>query len=81
VESSLQIARRRHADDVIAGVDEVDLAGHARRHIGQQVEGRAAEVIELDILFKGCAPCSFEDHAGIADGRAASVRMDPPRSR
>ena len=42
----LQHVRSRHRDDVVARIDEVDLAGDATRERREQVEGRAADVVE-----------------------------------
>ena len=36
----------RHGDDVVAGIDEVDVAGHAGREIGQQIERGTADLVE-----------------------------------
>ena len=36
----------RHRDDVVAGIDVVDFAGHAGRQVGQQIERRAADLVD-----------------------------------
>ena len=41
-----QLFRPRHRDDVVAGIDIVDLAGDAARQIRQQIERGAAELIQ-----------------------------------
>src|ERR1700726_489700 len=38
----------RHGDDVVAGIDEMDLAGDPGGEVGQEVEPGAAEVVEGD---------------------------------
>ena len=35
-----------HADDVVAGIDVVDLAGDAARQVGEQIERRLADVLD-----------------------------------
>src|SRR4051794_30176720 len=41
-------ARARHRDDVVAAVDVMDLAGDAAREIGEEVERRAADLLDRD---------------------------------
>src|SRR5258706_1661123 len=41
-----QIIRLRHRDDVVARIDEMDLAGDAGREVGKQIEPGAAELVE-----------------------------------
>src|ERR1700743_2473945 len=41
--------RRRDADDVVAGVDVMDLARHADRQIAEQIGGGAADLVERDV--------------------------------
>src|SRR6516162_5296630 len=36
----------RHGDDIVAGIDKMNLAGDAGREIRKQVESGAAEVVE-----------------------------------
>ena len=38
----------RHGDDVVAGIDEVDVAGDAGRQIRKKVERSAADLVERD---------------------------------
>src|SRR5262249_58583247 len=41
-----QVVRLRHRDDVVAGVDEMHLAGDAGREVGQKVKPGAAELVQ-----------------------------------
>src|SRR5262245_49963697 len=36
----------RHGDDVVAGIDEVDLAGDAGREVGEEIERGAADLVQ-----------------------------------
>src|SRR5688500_18148530 len=38
-----------HPDDVVAGIDVVDLARHATGQVGQQIERRAADVLDRHV--------------------------------
>src|SRR5258708_35163462 len=59
---------RFHADDVIAAVDVVGLAGHARRKVAQQIQPGAADILDRDIALQGrVVLVPFEDVAHIAD--------------
>lgn len=46
----LSVFRARHRDDVIAGIDVVDLAGDAE--VGQQIKRGAAEFVQRDAAAK-----------------------------
>src|ERR1700757_177866 len=64
-----------HADDVVTGIDVVDLAGHAAREIGDEIDCGVAD------LFDGYAAAQrrvvfvpFQDIAEVADpGRGQSL--------
>src|SRR4249919_4074340 len=82
VVASLAIAaqrlRVRHGDDVVAGIDEVDFAGHAGGEVGQQVERGAAELVEGDAAMQRRMPLlEGEHHARVADA-GAGERADRP---
>src|SRR3954471_1655603 len=74
-----------HADDVIAAIDVVDLAGDGGRQIAQQVDAGAADIIDRDVaLQRGVVLVPFEDVVEIADprggkrpDRAGGDRVDP----
>src|SRR5580700_2763682 len=41
--------RPLHAEDVIAGIDVVDLAGDAARKVGQEIERAVADLLDGDV--------------------------------
>src|SRR4051794_19624008 len=41
-----------HPDDIVAGVDVVDLAGDSAGEVGQQVQPRAADVVDRHVAAK-----------------------------
>ena len=47
-----QIIRLRHRDDVVARIDEMDLAGDAGREVAEQIEPGATELVERDTAFE-----------------------------
>src|SRR5690606_17288763 len=44
----LQAGEPRHRDDVVARIDEMDLAGHRGGEVGEQVQRRVADLLERD---------------------------------
>ena len=38
-----------HADDIVAGIDMMDFAGHAGRQVGQEIEARAAHILDRHV--------------------------------
>src|SRR5260370_41698455 len=42
-----------HADDVIAAIDMVDLAGDPGRQIAQQIDPGAADILDRDVALQG----------------------------
>ena len=66
-----------HADDMIAGIDMVDLAGHAARHVGEQVHSGMAHVFDGHIApQRRVAFVPSQDIAEAADaGGGRRVRM------
>src|SRR5947207_529466 len=57
-----------HANDVIAAVDMMDLAGDARRQIAQQIESGAADILDRGIaLQRRIVLIPFEDVVEVAD--------------
>src|SRR6185437_14048957 len=67
---------RLHADDVIAAIDVMDLAGDARAQRAQQIKAGAADLFERDVaLQRRVVLVPFEDVAEIADARRGE-RLD-----
>ena len=59
-----------HADDMIAGVDVMYFAGDAARHVGEQIRGRLADILDGDVAAqRRVVLVPFENVAEIADGR------------
>src|SRR5690606_13529712 len=69
---------RLHADDVVAGIDVVDLAGDAARQVGQKIEARAADLLDGDgLLQRRVVFVPLEDVAEVADA-GGGQRLDRP---
>ena len=67
----LQVLRPRRGDDVVAGIDVVDFAGDAARQGRQQIDRRAADLLERDgAAQRRMALLEIEHGAGIADAGA-----------
>src|SRR5262249_44477085 len=49
---SPQGIRMRHSDDVVAGIDEVNFAGHTGRKVGEKIKTSAAEIVERDTAMQ-----------------------------
>src|SRR3546814_21167811 len=65
-----------HADGVIARVDMVGFAGDAASEIAQQIERRAADVVDRDVAAqRGVMFIPLEDQAEVADS-ARDKRLD-----
>src|SRR3954454_390298 len=63
-----RIVHRDHADGMVPGIDMMDLAGHARAQVAQQVEGGVADFLGADIALKRRVQLvPFQDIAEIAD--------------
>src|SRR3546814_4043459 len=68
-----------HADGVVSRIDMMRLARNARREVAQQIERRAAHVVDRDVAAqRGVMLVPFEDQAEIADSRRGE-RLDRPR--
>src|SRR3546814_5537006 len=68
-----------HADGVIARVDMVGFAGDAASEIAQQIERRAADVVDRDVAAqRGVMFIPLEDQAEVADS-ARGKRLDRSR--
>src|SRR6185437_8335018 len=68
---AIERRRGRYADDVVAGVDEVHLAGDAARQVAEQIGGGAADLVERDVeLERRLRLVPLEHGPGVADGRA-----------
>src|SRR5262245_1394834 len=66
-----QGVRMRHGDDVVAGIDKMNFAGHAGRKLGEEIEAGAAEIVEGDAAAqRRVALLEGEHHARIADAGA-----------
>ncbi len=78
-----------HGDDVVAGIDEVDVAGHAGGQIGEEIECRAADLVEGHAAAQGRVPllegehlpCLADAGAGQRADRASGDRIDADRRR
>src|ERR1700688_3888971 len=69
----------RHGDDIVAGIDEMDLAGDAAREIREQIKSGAAEIVKAPPASERGVPLlEREHHARIADP-GAGQRADRPR--
>src|ERR1700741_3531706 len=78
---ALEIGRGRNAHDGVAGVDEGDLARHARREIAKQVECRSAHMFQFQVLLeRRVVLVPFEDSARVADGGARPRALSRRRS-
>src|SRR3546814_14517069 len=71
---------RLHADDVVAGVDVMDLAGDARGQVGHQVQPGAADILEGDVAAqRRVVLVPLQDVAEVADA-GGGQRLHRPRS-
>ena len=76
--TAFQLFRARHRDDVVAGIDIVDFAGDAARQIRQQIQRRAAELIQRHAAAERRMLLLEREHrARIADA-GAGQRADRP---
>ena len=67
-----------HADDVIAAIDVMHLAGDALGQIAQQIEPGAADLLDRDVALQGRVQLvPAQDVAEIADARGGQ-RLDRP---
>ena len=86
---AFRLFRPRHRDDVVAGIDEVDFAGDAAGEIRQQIQRRAAELVERDaaaerrmLLLEGEHRARIADAgAGQRADRAGRNRVDADAAR
>src|SRR5262249_15484981 len=61
---------RLHADDVVAGIDVVHLAGDGSRQVGEEIEGSVTDLLDGDRAFhRRVQLVPFEDIAEVADPR------------
>src|ERR1700731_817578 len=68
IDPASEIGARRHADDVVSGIDEVNFPGDGGRQIAQQIERSIADVIQLNILLERTVrPVPAKHDAGLAD--------------
>ena len=49
VDAEIRGVRMLHADDMVAGIDVMHLAGDATRHVGEQIRRRFADVFNCHI--------------------------------
>src|SRR5690348_12390017 len=69
-DGDIRRVHRLHADDVIAAIDVVHLAGDARAQIAQQIEPGAADLLDRDVaLERRVVLIPFENIAEVADAR------------
>src|SRR5262249_2159096 len=67
-----------HADDVIAGIDVMDLAGHGARHVGEEIDCGLADLVDRDrAAERRVELVPFQDVAEIADA-GSGQRLDRP---
>src|ERR1700723_2593163 len=67
-----------HADDVIAAIDVVNLAGHPGRQIAQQVKPGAADILDRHVALQWRVELvPFEDVVEISDA-VGRERLDRP---
>src|ERR1700681_986312 len=67
-----------HADDVIAAIDVMDLAGHPGGEIAEEVDPGAADILDGDVALQRCVVLvPLEDVAEIADA-GGGKRLDGP---
>src|SRR6266853_1154855 len=72
----------RHGDDVVAAIDEMDLAGDAGREVGEEVEAGAAELVEGNAAAqRRMALLEAEHVARIGDAGARKGTDRPGRYR
>ena len=77
-----QLVRPRHRDDVVAGIDEMDLAGDAAGQIRQQIKRGAAELVERDAAAAAAnASAGTRTCARIADAGAGQRADRAGRNR
>src|SRR5271156_2858185 len=68
-----------HADHVIAGIDVVDLAGDAARHVGEQIGAGLADLLDGDVApQRRIVLVPLQNVAEVADARSGE-RLDRPR--
>src|SRR3984957_18060775 len=68
-----------HADDVIAGVDMVDFAGDAARHVGERIGAGLPDFLDGDIAAqRRVILIPLQDIAEVADA-GGGERLDRPR--
>src|SRR3546814_17332943 len=68
-----------HADGVVSRVDMMRFARNARREVAEEIERRAAHIVDRDVAAqRGVMLVPFEDQAEIAAARC-SERLDRPR--
>src|SRR5262249_12177465 len=59
-----------HPDDVIAGIDVMDLAGHAARHVGEQIDRGGADLLDRHgTAQRRVELVPFENIAEVPDAR------------
>src|SRR5580704_1027022 len=77
----------RHGDDVVAGIDEVNFPGHARRKAGEQIKSGAAQIVERDTAMQRRVTLLKGEHrtrityagTGECPNRPGRDRIDPDR--
>ena len=68
-----------HADDMIAGIDVMDLAGHPARHVGEEINAGLADVFQRHIApQRGVEFVPAQDIAEVADA-GGGQRLDRTR--
>src|ERR1700679_3585079 len=77
-----QLGRRRHGNDVETGIDEMDFAGDARRHVAEQINRGVADMLVLDGLAQRTVMLVPAEHrARLADHRTGQRAHRPGRDR
>ena len=67
-----------HADDVIAGIDVMDLAGDAARQVGEQIDGGVADLVDGHVAAqRRVVLVPLQDVAEVADA-GRRQRLDRP---
>src|SRR6185312_3208879 len=73
---------RLHADDMVAGIDVMHLAGDAGAEVAQEIEPGAADILDRHVALQGrIVLVPFEDVAEIADPRSGQRLNGPGRDR
>src|ERR1700733_13997170 len=63
--------RLRHGDDIVTGIDEMNLAGDAGREVGEQIERSTAKLFERHAAAKRRIPLlEGKHHTRLADAGA-----------